>query len=99
MYFTHVTTEQDLLLLDVEENQVTLIEEGASYEFAINAEKGSVISGRFQIIEAQNGGDPGTATGTEETTAEHTLQKFIYNNQMYILKDGVLYDARGLRVR
>lgn len=99
MYFTHVTTEQDLLLLDVEENEVTLIEEGASYQFAINAEQGTVISGRFLIIEAQNGGNQGTATGTEETTVEHTMQKFIYNGRLYILKDGVLYDARGMMIK
>ena len=99
MYFTHVTTEQDLLLLDVEENEVTLIEEGASYEFAINAEQGTVISGRFLIIEAQNGGNQGIATGTEETTVEHTMQKFIYNGRLYILKDGVLYDARGMMIK
>ena len=44
-------------------------------------------------------GNAGTATGTEETTIQNKIHKFIYNDQMYILKDGVLYDARGMLIR
>lgn len=95
MYFSHVDCETEWMLLDIERNEKTVITDGASYKFSAPA--GQTINDRFLIVEYD--GSVGVTTGTDEIKTESKIQKFIYNDQMYILKNGVLYDARGMLIR
>ena len=95
LYFSHVDCETEWMLLDIQTNKTTRIADGASYSFSATPDQ--LITNRFLIVEWD--GKEGTATGTDEITIQNKIQKFIYNGQMYILKDGVLYDARGMVVR
>lgn len=95
IYFSHVNAETEWMLLDIQTNKTTRIANEASYSFSAKAN--SLLTNRFVIVEWD--GNAGTATGTEETTIQNKIQKFIYNDQLFILKDGVLYDARGMVVR
>jgi hypothetical protein len=65
-------------------------------EYTFNAAPNSEITERFQIIAADI---PAIATGVDEVESEVHIQKFIKDNQLYILKDGVLYNASGAVVR
>ena len=95
LYFSHVNCETEWMLLDIKTNKTTLIVDGASYAF--EADANSLITNRFLILESD--GSAGTATGTDEMTIQNKIQKFIYNDQLYILKDGVLYNACGMMIR
>ena len=71
------------------------INEGTSYQFA--ATPHTMLADRFQIIESENGNN--TTTAVDEVTVQNKNKKFIYNGHLMILKDGVLYNASGQRVR
>ncbi len=94
MNFSHVNSENPLVLWDKEAQFKMLISEDLEYTF--NAEPNSEITERFQIIAADI---PTIATGVDEVESEVHIQKFIKDNQLYILKDGVLYNASGAVVR
>ena len=94
MNFSHVNSENPLVLWDKEAQFKMLISEDLEYTF--NAEPNSEITERFQIIAADI---PAIATGVDEVESEVHIQKFIKDNQLYILKDGVLYNASGAVVR
>ena len=55
---------------------------------------------RFVIRIVMKDENTGGTTGTEniDLRSEET-QKFIYHDKMYILRNGVLYDATGKKVR
>ena len=95
LYFSHVNCETDWMLLDIKTNKTTLIVDGASYTF--EETPNNLITNRFLIMESD--GSAGTPTGTDEVTIQNKIQKFIYNDQLYILKDGVLYNACGMMIR
>lgn len=94
MNFSHVNSENPLVLWDKEAQFKMLISEDLEYTF--DAAPNSEITERFQIIAADI---PAIATGVDEVESEVHVQKFIKNNQLYILKDGVLYNASGAVVR
>jgi len=96
--FSHVDSEDELVLWDKEAEEKVTISEGQTYTFF--AEPNSEITSRFVIIEANEADAPSVTTGVEETTSKNAkVHKFIKDDKLYILKNGVLYDATGMRVR
>ena len=93
--FSRADSEVELALLDVETNTSTDIDEGTEYTFY--AEPNSEILGRFQIV--QRAQSPSTPTGYEGAESDIKVHKFIKDNQLYILKNGVLYNGTGALVR
>ena len=95
MNFSHLRSETELALVDNETNQKININEGTIYPFY--AAPNSEITDRFQIV-ARNDA-PTVTTGVDGVTNETKAYKFIKDGQMYILKNGVLYNATGAIVR
>lgn len=96
MTFSHLRSDKELLLLDNETEQTIAISEGTEYPFI--AQPNSVITDRFMIL--GHAKTPEVTTAIEEA-AENIgakVHKFIKDNQLYILKNGVLYNATGARV-
>lgn len=96
-FFSHLNSEKELALLDWETEQITEITETAEYTFF--AEPNSTITDRFEIIEWDGSNKPGVATGVENVENGSKAHKFIKDNQLFILKNGVLYNATGVLVR
>lgn len=95
--FNNFRSENELALLDNETEQTIDIEEGVEYTFF--AEPNTVIADRFMIVERDNADKPGVTTSIEQTAEVSKVHKFIQNGQLFILKNGVLYDAMGNVVR
>lgn len=93
--FGKVRSENELALLDFETNQTIDINEGTAYTFF--AEPNSMIEDRFQIVEREN--VPAITTDIENVENESKAHKFIKDGQLYILKNGILYNAMGAVVR
>ncbi len=93
--FGKVRSENELALLDYETNQTIDINEGTEYTFF--AEPNSMIEDRFQIVEREN--VPAITTDIENVENESKAHKFIKDGQLYILKNGILYNAMGAVVR
>ena len=93
--FSNVLSEEAMSLIDNETNQKIDINEGTVYPFS--AVPNSTITDRFQIV-ARNDA-PSVTTGVDEIQNETKAYKFIKDGQMYILKNGVLYNAMGGIVR
>ena len=98
MSFTHVESTDVPVLWDIETDEKIAISEGQQYTFF--AEPNSVITGRFMILEAEA---PSVATGVEDVQGDNVqgtkAHKFVKDGQLFILKNGVLYDATGNIVR
>ncbi|MBO7456220.1 MAG: hypothetical protein J6T71_00160, partial [Paludibacteraceae bacterium] len=92
--FSHLQSDKDLVLWDKETKMKVYINEDIEYTFY--AVPNSEITERFQIVAANI---PTITTGVDEVESETKVQKFIKDNQLYILKDGVLYNATGAVVR
>lgn len=92
--FSHLQSDKDLVLWDKETKMKVYINEDIEYTFY--AVPNSEITERFQIVAANI---PTITTGVDEIESETKVQKFIKDNQLYILKDGVLYNATGAVVR
>lgn len=95
LLFTHLNSETEIALLDSETGETTDINEGTEYTFF--AAPKTEITERFYIVERSNA--PEIATDVDNVSGETKVQKFIKNGQMYILKNGVLYNATGAVVR
>lgn len=95
MSFSHLNSDDELALIDNETNQKININEGTRYPFY--AAPNSTITDRFQIV-ARNDA-PTVITGVDEIQNETKAYKFIKDGQMYILKNGVLYNTMGAVVR
>jgi hypothetical protein len=71
------------------------------YRFTVaNAETNHTrftVSVILKVEEDDGGGDVGT--GVDNTTNNNTPSKFIYQDKMYILLNGVIYDAMGKQVQ
>ena len=93
--FGKVRSENEWALLDYETNQTIDINEGTEYTFF--AEPNSMIEDRFQIVERENA--PAITTDIENVENESKAHKFIKDGQLYILKNGILYNAMGAVVR
>ena len=98
MTFSHVNSDDDLTLWDIEAEEKVEISEGQTYTFF--AEPNSEITGRFIIVEAEA---PEIATGISNDGLMNDemvkAKKFVKDDKLFILKNGVLYDATGMRVR
>lgn len=92
--FSHIQSEDDLALWDKEAKMKVYINEDVEYTFY--AVPNSTITERFEIVAVNV---PTVTTGVDEIQNETHIQKFIKDNQLYILKDGVLYNASGAVVR
>ncbi len=94
--FSHLMTNNELFLLDKETNEIVDIYDGVEYTFY--AEPNSEITDRFQILGREK--TPEVTTAIEEAADNDgtKVHKFIKDNQLYILKNGVLYNATGARV-
>jgi len=95
MRFTNVHSDQNLALQDHIEDRTIELYEGAEYMFY--AVPNSDVIGRFEIV--QSYGSSQITTDIEDHQDKITVQKFIQDGQLYVLKDGVLYNAMGNRVR
>ncbi len=93
--FSHVISEHDLLLFDSETNEVLDIADGLDYTFT--AEPNAIITERFRILEREKSPEVTTAIDKADVSSVK-VKKFIKDNQLYILKNGVLYNATGARV-
>ncbi|MBO7457236.1 MAG: hypothetical protein J6T71_05385, partial [Paludibacteraceae bacterium] len=85
------TGNEALYLNDMQEETSTLINEENTYMFTYSE---SDMTGRF-IISAQPFGIPAIITGNENINTDAKPIKFIRENKMYILVNGILYDATG----
>ena len=97
MNFCRVSGETSWALLDSDTKEEFPLYEGAEYTFF--AEPNAVITDRFSIIEIGSQEHIGVTTDCEKVNSGTKVQKFIQNGQMFVLKNGVLYNAQGLRVR
>ena len=95
LLFTHLNSETEIALLDSETNETIDINEGTEYTFF--AEPNSMIEDRFQIVEREN--VPAITTDIENVEKESKAHKFIKGDRLFILKNGVLYNAVGAVVR
>lgn len=95
MTFSHLKSESDMSLWDLEADQKIEINEGTTYTFF--AEPNAEITDRFLIIE--RAGASTNTTGVDDAEDEANVHKFIKDNQLYILKNGVLYNGTGARVK
>lgn len=81
-------------LNDIKMQRSTLISTEATYSFTY--EKGDAAA-RFYISKTPiDAGD--TPTGVSNTDATPKAQKIIYDNKLYIIVNGALYDATGKKV-
>lgn len=92
--FSRVESENDLALYDAEAYTTTNIDEGAEYTFY--AASNDTIISRFSIVERVN--SPAVATGVDGIGSETKVQKFIKDGHLYVLKNGVLYNAQGMMI-
>lgn len=95
LYFTNLSSTNELALYDAETKEKIDINEGTEYTFY--AEPNSEILTRFQIVERANA--PAITTDVENVTNGENVHKFIKDNQLFILKNGVIYNAQGKVVR
>lgn len=79
-------------LYDAETGNNIAISDGAQYTFF--AEPNSTYTNRFYIIERVS-----VCTGINETQIDNSARKFIKEGQLFILKNGVLYNTMGNLVR
>lgn len=93
--FSYVDGEQEWALYDAETNEMIDITNDNTYTFF--AEPNTEITERFMIVERE--GAPAVTTGNDKVTSDVRAHKFIKDSQLFILKNGVLYDATGARVK
>lgn len=79
-----------IVVKDLVNGQIITLTEGAEYNFKADANK---TANRFQVIGVQN-----VTTGVENFEIEG-LNKVIENGQVYIIKNGVKYNAVGQIVK
>jgi hypothetical protein len=82
-------------LNDLKEEKSTLIEHGNTYSFTY--EEGDMPQ-RF-LISTTPFGIPSVTTGVGTVEAQEKVQKVIYNDHVYIIRAGRVYDIVGKEVR
>lgn len=96
MHFSNLYGERNWSLVDVEAGQTIDINEGTQYTFFIEPQ--STNNTRFRLIERNDSNEPSTPTGVDNIGEDAKVHKFIKDNQLFILKNGVLYTGTGARV-
>ena len=91
--FSHVS-EEKWALFDMYTNEKIDIYDGTTYTFF--EEPNAEINGRFMIVEREA---PSITTGVDNADTKVKVHKFIKDNQVLILKNGVLYNTMGAIVR
>ena len=91
--FANLRTQEPIALMDNDTEQIIPIAEGTTYTFF--ATPNTMITNRFVIVANEDADGEGVATDIQNTTIETKLHKFIKGNQLFILKDGILYNAQG----
>ncbi|MEE1069363.1 MAG: hypothetical protein U0K81_02695 [Paludibacteraceae bacterium] len=91
--FANLRTQEPIALMDNETEQIIPIAEGTTYTFF--ATPNTMITNRFVIVANEDADGEGVATDIQNTKIETKLHKFIKDNQLFILKDGILYNAQG----
>ena len=94
LVFSHVESDHVLYFVDNLTGDKYLIEEGTaiSLEF-IDMD----VEGRFEIVGSQD--DHGVSTGVESAKSDKKVTKYIKDNTVYILKNGLKYNSLGQRVQ
>ncbi|MBQ8705527.1 MAG: InlB B-repeat-containing protein [Paludibacteraceae bacterium] len=87
--------EESYYLNDVQLETSTEIKEGNEYRFTYNE---GDMEGRF-VVSKTPYGSPGTATGIGHTAHPEKVQKIMYNDHIYIIRAGRIYDIVGKQVR
>lgn len=95
LIFTNLRTENELALYDEETDAIIDINNDTEYTFF--AEPETEISDRFCIV--ARGDAPAIATDVDQVSCAMKAHKFIKDSQLFILKNGVLYNATGTIVR
>ena len=91
--FANLRTQDAIALLDNETEQIIPIVEGATYTFF--ATPNTMITNRFVIVANEDVDGEGVATDIQNPIVGTKLHKFIEDNKLFILKDGILYNAQG----
>lgn len=94
LFTFHYVGSEEYYLNDIKLQKATLINDENSYEFTFD--EGD--TNRFYISRTPLG-KPAITTGVENTKVTPKAQKFIYQDKLYILRNGVLYDATGKVVK
>jgi len=81
----------DLYLYDIDSKQETLVTNENTYVFTTSDE---VAHNRFVLSKV-----PKMPTNVENTSSEKKAVKFIENGELYILRDGKLYNVMGVAVK
>jgi hypothetical protein len=92
--FTFSGPTTDYYLNDLKEKKSTLISEGERYLF--NFEEGD--TNRFYISKTRIDA-PTIATGTENTGDGVKARKVLVNDKLYIILNGKVYSAEGMKVK
>jgi hypothetical protein len=95
--FSYVDGEQEWALYDAETDEMIDITNDNTYTFF--AEPNSNITERFMIVESNGAQIPAVTTGNDKVTSDVRAHKFIKDGELFILKNGVLYDVTGARVK
>lgn len=93
--FGALNGETEWSLFDAETKETIDIEEGAQYTFF--AEPNSEIRDRFYITERNDA--PAVTTDIEAANNSAEMHKFIKDGNLFILKNGLIYNATGVAVR
>lgn len=91
--FANLRTQEPIALMDNETEQIIPIAEGTTYTFF--ATPNTMITNRFVIVADEDADGEGVATDIQNPIVGTKLHKFIKDNQLFILKDGIMYNAQG----
>ncbi|MBO5618883.1 MAG: hypothetical protein J5902_02745 [Paludibacteraceae bacterium] len=94
--FSHLRSERNLALRDHVADLTIDIDNDTEYMFF--AEPNSMVTDRFEIVSRDEDEQSGVATALDNAENSIKVQKFVKNNQLYVLKNGVLYNAQGIVV-
>ena len=94
LFTFHYVGDEEYYLNDLKLTSSTLISDESSYLFTYEAGD----TNRFYISRQPLGG-PAITTGVDEVREEAKPRKFIYNDKMYILFNGRVFDATGKAVK
>ena len=95
--FSYVDGLEEWALYDAETDEMIDITNDNTYTFF--AEPNSNITERFMIVESNGVQIPAVTTGNDKVTSDVRAHKFIKDGELFILKNGVLYDVTGARVK